>query len=129
MKVLKVFAVLLLAGLVVMACSEQNRTVGDVDQNQGQSQAEPIEQAESDAEPQGQPVKQAMVENQTGPVELAGMVLETEKGLSLVTATETYLVAGQDLTDMKGRRIRVTGTLSEAEGGQVLEVMTVIPLE
>lgn len=117
MKVWKALAVLLLVGMVAMACSEQNRTVGEVDQSQQPGQAEQ------------QPVTQAVEETQRGPTELAGIVMETEKGVSLVTDTDTFLVAGQDLSGMVGKRIKVTGTITTAEESQIIEVLTVIPLE
>jgi hypothetical protein len=117
MKVWKTLAVLLLVGMMAMACSEQNRTVGEVDQPQQPGQAEQ------------QPITQAVEETQRGPTELAGIVMETEKGVSLVTDTDTFLVAGQDLSGMIGKRIKVTGTITTAEESQILEVLTVIPLE
>lgn len=116
MKVLKIFVVILLVGMIATACSEQNRTVGEVDQS-GQKAG------------QEQPIKQAVTETQQGPAEFSGMVMETEKGIALVTDTDTYLVAGQDLTEMMGKRIKVTGTLTTSQDTQVLEVLTVIPLE
>ncbi|MDJ0780715.1 MAG: hypothetical protein QNJ22_02025 [Desulfosarcinaceae bacterium] len=117
MKYMKMLAVLSLVAVFAMACSEQNRTVGEVNQPQEASQ------------PQQQPIQQAVTETQEGPAELSGIVMETEKGIALVTDTDTYLVAGQDLTGMMGKRIKVTGTITDVEESQVLEVMTVIPLE
>jgi hypothetical protein len=117
MKFWKALAVLLLVGMVAVACSEQNRTVGEVDQPQQPGQTEQ------------QPITQAVEETQQGPAELAGIVMETEKGVTLVTDTDTYLVAGQDLSGMVGKRIKVTGTITTAEESQILEVLTVIPLE
>jgi hypothetical protein len=117
MKVLKMFVIILLVGMVATACSEQNRTVGEVDQS-GQQAGQ-----------QEQPIQQAVAESQKGPAEFSGMVMETEKGIALVTDTDTFLVAGQDLTEMMGKRIKVTGTLTTSEDTQVLEVLTVIPLE
>jgi hypothetical protein len=119
MKVGKALAVLLLVGLMATACSEQNRTVGEVKQPQ----------APEKAQAQQQPIQQAVEETQRGPAELAGIVMKTEKGVTLVTDTDTYLVFGQDLSGMIGKRIKVTGTIMEEEDSQILEVLTVIPLE
>jgi hypothetical protein len=114
----KALAVTLLVGMAALACSEQSRTVGEVDQTGQPAQA-----------PQQQPIEQAVEETQKGPTELAGIVMETEKGVSLVTDTDTFLVAGQDLSGMIGKRIKVTGTITTAEEARILEVLTVIPLE
>jgi hypothetical protein len=113
MKVLKIFSILFFTILLATGCSEQNRTVGQVDQSQQPEQA----------------ITQAVEETQQGPAEIAGVVMETEKGVSIVTDTETYLLSGQDLSGMMGKRIKVTGTITEVEDTQVLEVMTVLPLE
>lgn len=115
MKVAKFFFILVVTAIVAAGCSEQGLTVGEVD--------------ESKQETQQQPITQAAEETQQGNIELAGVVMETEKGVSLVTDTETYLISGQDLSGMVGKRIKVTGTISEVEEAQVLEVMTVLPLE
>jgi hypothetical protein len=123
MKVGKALAVLLLVGLMATACSEQNRTVGEVKQPQAP------EKAQAQQQQQQQPIQQAVEETQRGPAELAGIVMKTEKGVTLVTDTDTYLVFGQDLSGMIGKRIKVTGTIMEEEDSQILEVLTVIPLE
>jgi hypothetical protein len=117
MKVVKTLVIILIVGMIAAACSEQNRTVGEVDQTQQQ------------AEPQEQPIEQAVTDTQEGPAEFSGMVMETEKGIALVTDSDTYLVAGQDLSSLMGKRIKVTGTLTTSEDTQVLEVLTVLPLE
>jgi hypothetical protein len=113
MSVSRIISILLFTVLVATGCSEQNRTVGEVDQSKEPEQA----------------ITQAVEETQQGPTEIAGVVMETEKGVSIVTDTDTYLVSGQDLSGMMGKRIKVTGTITEVEDTQVLEVMTVLPLE
>ena len=55
--------------------------------------------------------------------------MQTEKGLAIITGTDTYVVSGKDLSDMIGQTVKVTGTVAEVDGGQVIEVMTVTPLE
>jgi uncharacterized protein (DUF2345 family) len=117
MKVVKTLFIILFIGLIATACSEQNRTVGEVDQTQQQT------------EPQEQPIEQAATDTQEGPAEFSGMVMETEKGIALVTDSDTYLVSGQDLSSMMGKRIKVTGTLMTSEDTQILDVLTVLPLE
>lgn len=117
MKVLKIFSILAFTALMTSGCSEQGLTVGEVDQSKQETQT------------QQQPVTQAVEETRQEATEIAGVVMETEKGVSIVTDTETYLVSGQDLSGMMGKRIKVTGTLMEVEEVQVLEVMTVLPLD
>jgi uncharacterized protein (DUF2345 family) len=117
MKVVKTLIIILFVGMIAMACSEQNRTVGEVDQTKQQP------------EPQKQPIEQAVTDTQKAPAEFSGMVMETEKGIALVTDNDTYLVSGQDLSSMTGKRIKVTGTLTTSGDSQVLDVLTVIPLE
>ncbi|MEJ2641405.1 MAG: hypothetical protein P8010_17700 [Desulfosarcinaceae bacterium] len=117
MKVVQTLVTILFIGMIATACSDQNRTVGEVDQSQQQSEA------------QKQPIEQAVTETQQEPTEFSGMVMETEKGIALVTDSDTYLVTGQDLSPMMGKRIKVTGTLTTSEDAQVLDVLTVIPLE
>ena len=39
------------------------------------------------------------------------------------------MVTGQDLSDMIGQTVKVTGAVAEIDGGQVIEVMTVMPVE
>ena len=124
MRIVKGVAVLLLIGWMAVACSEQNRTVGEV-----KAPDPAAEQQAETTQPQQQPIEQAVKETQAGPAELAGIVMQTEQGVSLVTDTDTYLVLGQDLSAMIGKRIKVTGTIMEDEEAQILEVMTVIPLE
>lgn len=117
MTVLKMLSVFAFTALMATGCSEKGLTVGEVDQSKQETQT------------QQQPVTQAAGEPRQEATEIAGVVTETEKGVSIVTDTETYLVSGQDLSGMMGKRIKVTGTLTEVEEVQILEVMTVLPLE
>jgi hypothetical protein len=61
--------------------------------------------------------------------EIDGRLIQTEKGMAVVTGTDAYVVAGRDLSDMLGKMVKVTGTIAEVDGGQVIDVMTVIPME
>ena len=112
MKLLKIAAVAGLACLLLIACSEQSSvTTGKVEQEQ--SQAQP----------------QVATSTQTEPAEIDGILMQTEKGLAIVTDKDTYIVAGQDLSDLIGQMVKVTGAIAEAGDGQVIQVMSVIPLE
>jgi hypothetical protein len=61
--------------------------------------------------------------------EIDGRLVQTEKGLAVATGTDAYVVTGKDLSEMIGKLVKVTGTIAEVEGGQVIDVMTVTPVE
>jgi type IV pilus biogenesis protein CpaD/CtpE len=112
MKLLQTVAIAGLACLFLVACSEQSPiTTGKVEQEQSQSQP------------------QVATSAQTEPTEIDGILTQTEKGLAIVTETDTYIVAGQDLSDMVGQMVKVTGAVAEVPDGPVIQVMSVIPLE
>lgn len=56
---------------------------------------------------------------------ITGTVKKTETGLILQAVDGTYIIVGQDLSDMVGKKIKATGTVSEGEKGKTLTVMTV----
>jgi hypothetical protein len=56
---------------------------------------------------------------------VTGTVLKTEAGLVLEAVDGTYLIVGQDLSDMVGKKIKATGTISEGKAGKTIEVMAV----
>lgn len=106
MKLFRILTVLGVVCLLAIACTEKSpTTVGQTEQTETQEQA------------------------QAEPAELDGMLTQTENGLALVTDTDTYIVAGQDLTGMVGQKVKVTGAIAEGDGGQVIEVMSVEPIE
>ncbi len=124
MRVLRILTVLGLVGLLVMACSEKpENTIG---QTETDKKMIPITQAEESDEQ----ASARLAESTPGvPAEIDGTLMQTEKGLAVVTATETYVVIGKDLSDMLGKMVKVTGAIAEVDGGQVIEVMTVTPIE
>ena len=112
MKTFFILAALGFACFLVIACSEKPpATMGQV------------EQSETKASPQVATSAAAEV------AEIDGRLVHTEKGLAVATGTDAYLVAGKDLSDMIGQLVKVTGTITEAQGGQVIDVMTVTPVE
>jgi hypothetical protein len=142
MKLIKKLTVLGFACLLVMACTEkQPATIGQTDQTDLEKKPAPMAQVgQSDAENQPasmekveqtetQALSQTVASAPTESAEIAGALMQTEKGLAIVTGTDTYIVAGQDLSDMIGKTIKVTGTVAEVDGGQVIEVITVTPIE
>lgn len=113
MKLFRILIVLGLVFLLAIACTEKSpTTVGQTDQTE--SQAAPADQSAS---------------AQAEPTEINGMLTQTENGLAIVTDTETFIVAGQDLSSMVGQKVKVTGAIAEGDAGQVIEVMTVEPIQ
>ena len=127
MKLLRILMVLGLACLLVSACSEKPpTTVGQSEQGSTENKPIPIAQVE---ESETRALSQGTAPGATEPAEIDGMLMQTEKGLAVVTGARSYVVAGKDLSDMAGKMVKVTGTVAEVDGGQVIEVMTVSPIE
>ena len=106
MKTFMILAALGFACFLILACSEKPpATMGQSEQNE--TKASPAAEV----------------------AEIDGRLVQTEKGLAVVTGTNAYVVAGEDLSDMIGKLVKVTGAIAEVDGGQVIEVMTVTPME
>jgi hypothetical protein len=142
MKFFKLLTVLGLACLFVMACSEkQPATIGQADQTDLEKQPPPVAQVnpgDSENQPttmgqvekaENQALSQTVASTPTEPSEIDGTLMQTEKGLAIVTGTDTYVVIGKDLSDMIGQTVKVTGVIAEFDGGQVINVMTAAPME
>lgn len=56
---------------------------------------------------------------------IEGTVVETDGGLALQAADGTYILAGQDLSDMVGKKVKVMGTIEEGDNGKTLNVVSV----
>lgn len=127
MKRFQLFMVLCLTCFLATACSEkQSITTGQAEPTKAPQQsasAVPAEETETQAMT---PVASSA---EREPVEIGGTLMQTEKGLAIVTDTQAYVVVGKDLSDMLGKTVTVTGALAEVDGGQVIEVMTVTPME
>jgi cytoskeletal protein RodZ len=74
-------------------------------------------------------VQQAAAGTDGKPTEMIGTLMNTEDGLALVTEAGAYPLAGSDLTDLAGQRVKITGTLAEADAGTVLQVLSVLPAD
>lgn len=110
MKAFLIFTALGFACFLIIACSEkQPATIGQGEQSETKA---PHQVAASDAV-----------------AEIDGRLVQTEKGLAVATGTDAYVVAGADLSDMIGKLVKVTGVIAEVDGGQVIEVMTVTPMD
>jgi hypothetical protein len=98
--------------------------------------AKPVAQAEKNA-PAAQPEKAKVAETQepqapVSPVaampntmEITGQVKQTDDGLVIAANMVDYHVLGRDLTDMVGKTVIATGTVEEAQGRYVINVMSV----
>lgn len=62
-------------------------------------------------------------------VSITGTVQQTEEGLVITADDEIYIITGQDLSEMVGKNVKVTGIISESEAGKVINVMSVELLE
>lgn len=60
---------------------------------------------------------------------VTGTVEQTDAGLVIMAENGSFIIAGQDLSEMVGKKVKVTGTISEAEAGKTINVMAVEPLE
>jgi hypothetical protein len=54
--------------------------------------------------------------------EITGTVEKTDTGLMIKADEADYLVAGQDLSAMVGKRVKATGMVAEAQGQRTLTV-------
>jgi hypothetical protein len=55
---------------------------------------------------------------------VTGTIQQGDSGLVLQSADGDYILAGQDLSDMVGKKIKVTGTIAEGDAGKTLTVMS-----
>lgn len=55
---------------------------------------------------------------------ISGTILENDQGIVLATDDgTTYMVEGEDVADMVGKNVRVTGTLTEGESGKTITII------
>jgi hypothetical protein len=60
---------------------------------------------------------------------ITGTVEKTDQGVVISTESgDTYQVMGKDLSDMVGKTVKATGTLSEGTSGKALIVIQVEPV-
>jgi hypothetical protein len=139
MKFFQFLNVLGLACLLVMACSEkQPATIGQTDSGEKPAPVAQVQPSGSENQPAptaqveqtgNQAPAQSVAATATEPTEIFGYLMQTEKGLAITAGTDTYVVLGKDLSDRIGETVKVTGTVAEFDGGQVINVMTVTPME
>jgi hypothetical protein len=55
---------------------------------------------------------------------VTGTIQQGDNGLVLQADDGEYILAGQDLSDMVGKKIKVTGTIADSDAGKTLTVMS-----
>ena len=53
---------------------------------------------------------------------ITGEIQKTDAGLVLVAEDGQYNLSGEDLSAMVGKQVKVTGMVTEAEGGKTIDV-------
>jgi TRAP-type uncharacterized transport system substrate-binding protein len=63
--------------------------------------------------------------------EITGTVEQTDQGVVITSEGEggQYLVAGQDLSAMLGKKVKASGTVTEAEGRKTINVTSVTEVQ
>jgi predicted nucleic acid-binding Zn-ribbon protein len=133
-KLRSVLIFILLSAVVAMgvACSSNeppSQTAGANEEGQPAA-VEQGDQAASAMEQESQPAGE-MAESaehaaeMPKSVELTGMVEQGDNGVVIVTDLGKYSVAGQDLSSMVGKTVKVTGALEESAGQYTINVESV----
>jgi len=61
--------------------------------------------------------------------EITGTVEQTDQGVVIASDVGQYFVAGQDLSEMVGKKVKATGTVTEAEGRKTINVTSVTEVQ
>jgi hypothetical protein len=121
--------VLFLVIFGVAACGEDTQTNGRAE-TPVQDQQQPV--AREDSPPAAmQPMERAQESGQqAGQLEqVRGTLMETDEGVTIFSDRGNFLVEGQDVSELVGRDVMVTGTIEEREGTQIIEVSSVSVIE
>lgn len=62
-------------------------------------------------------------------ITLKGTVEQSDNGLIINAEDGKYMLSGEDLSDMVGKTVEVTGTVSESDAGKTINVMSVKEVE
>lgn len=116
MKLGRMMMVVLFAVAFLAACSQESPKTGQAEKRPEQS-APAVAQKDEIGKP--------AVESE----EIIGTVMTTDKGLALNTDTGLISITGADLSAMVGKKVKVTGAISESQEGKVIQVMTATPME
>ena len=60
---------------------------------------------------------------------VTGTVMKSADGMVLKTADGNLMITGEDLSDMVGKTIKATGTISEGANGKTITVMSAEEVE
>lgn len=103
----------------ISACSDSNqKTITEVEQEQ--DEAAMVEKESTSKE---------QTEETMETTEFDGKIARTESGLSLKTGAGEFIIEGQDLSEMVGKKVKVIGALEESESGKKIYITSVTPLE
>lgn len=125
-KMRTIMVILLLSAVVAMgvACSGEEAP-GKLAGVKKESQPATMEKGQP-AGTAAQQVQTANAPAQTSKaVELTGKVERSGDGLVIVTDLGKYAVIGEDLSDMVGKTVKVTGAVAESAGQYTIDVMSV----
>jgi hypothetical protein len=61
--------------------------------------------------------------------ELTGTIEDTEAGIVMTSESGEYSVSGEDLSNMVGKTVKVTGAVEEAAGRYIIKVTSVSEVE
>ncbi len=100
---------------IQIACSGGNqKTITEVEQEQIAKAEEEVEVSE---------------EESLQPSKFDGTIKQTESGLSLQTGAGEFIIEGQDLSDMVGKKVQVIGALEESTSGKKINITSITPME
>jgi hypothetical protein len=60
---------------------------------------------------------------------IMGTVMKTDAGLVLKTAEGNLIISGEDLSDMVGKTVKATGTITEGVKGKTITVISAEEVE
>jgi biopolymer transport protein ExbD len=149
---LRLMMVLMLAFAVTVACSQNNGN-GEQAKPSAQKETAPAAQPQTDKAVAGQKQAPAAQEQMSTPSasqqmnkameqkpssqvtpsgqmaakvrEVSGTLVKTNEGIRLFSDSGNYMLAGRDLSDMVGQNVKVTGTIEENAGKQIITVASV----
>jgi hypothetical protein len=112
------------------AQSQQQAPAQEEQVAQDQAVVEEEQKQEQEAEPAAEGVDQTAEgeESQDQMVEISGTLVQTEDGVGLFSDSGNYLL-DQDLSDMVGQNVKVTGVLEEVDGKPVFAVSSISTVE
>ncbi|MFZ7127690.1 MAG: DUF5818 domain-containing protein [Desulfobacterales bacterium] len=142
MKLLSISLMLvLIATLSLYGCSEeQGMTTGQTEQKgemeqaqtEGQQPATSVDMARDETKTQAgtESGQQTGVAGTGEQFEVTGVVEQTADGYALRSVNESYAIEGdEDLSQMVGKDVRITGSLEESNGKRVINVEEVTVIE